>query len=123
MCERKFGGLKFGFSPKNSFSRIREAHSIIFSQFAEQPNRNHGGMEWHHSDDMEIAPPVIGDWKPLVAVNYPRSSFSWVKQPGWFQWDFCGGKSSTYNWGELTHLRFVGWTTKHVLDLRRSGWV
>ena len=23
-----------------------------------------------------------------------------------------GGKSSTYTWGELTHLRSVGWTTK-----------
>ena len=40
----------------------------------------------------------------------------WVNQPWWFQWDFCGGKVvHLVHWGELTQLRFVGWTTKYCL--------
>ena len=32
--------------------------------------------------------------------------------PGDFQWDKWGQFVHFNNWGELTHLRFVGWTTK-----------
>ena len=37
---------------------------------------------------------MIGTWWLI-----PRSSFLWVSSPWFFEWDFCGGKSSTYNQG------------------------
>ena len=38
----------------------------------------------------------------------------WVSSPWWFQWDFCGGKSSTTRALGWTNppTRFVGWTNK-----------
>ena len=30
---------------------------------------------------------------------------------------------STYNWGELTHLRSVGWTTKYIYIYIYHGWI
>ena len=41
---------------------------------------------------------------PFLLGASSHESFLWVSSPWWFQWDFfCGGNSSTYNWGELTH--------------------
>ena len=40
--------------------------------------------------------------------------------PGDFN-GISGGKSSTYNSGELTPLRFVGWTTKYLIKIRWFG--
>ena len=41
----------------------------------------------------------------------PRIVSGWTN-PGYFNGIFVGAMS-TYNWGGLTHLRFVGWTTKY----------
>ena len=52
---------------------------------------------------------------PYLVANYPRI-VSGLVQPWWFQWDFCGGKSSTNITGVRTNppTRFVIWTTKYI---------
>ena len=60
--------------------------------------------------------PVLNCYNPQYVADHtwwfiPRIVSGWTN-PGYFN-GISGGKSSTYNWGELTHLRFVGWTTKY----------
>ena len=38
-----------------------------------------------------------------------HESFRWVSWPWWFQWDFCGGKSSTF---------FTGLISSHRITIR-----
>ena len=67
-----------------------------------------GGDEW--------TPGVLDPQKfpqhPRYLVVHPTDRVGEWNNPGDFN-GISGGKSSTYNWGELTHLRFVGWTTKY----------
>ena len=47
----------------------------------------------------------------LLGGELPTNRLGGWVDPGFLNGIFVGAMS-TYNWGELTHLRFVGWTTK-----------
>ena len=46
-------------------------------------------------------------------VTHPTGLRKWVSSPQWLTWDFRSGLIHINHWGELTHLRFMGWATKY----------
>ena len=67
-------------------------------------------------------------WRLANQATENGTNTWWWTTHGSFRWvitlvinGISGGKSSTYNSGELTHLRFVGWTTKYLIKIRWFG--
>ena len=53
-----------------------------------------------HADESDI----FGHLRTAKLLGCPWQITCWTRQPWWYQWDFCGGKSSTFfYWGELSH--------------------
>ena len=75
------------------------------------------GINISWNDQMVIEIMELESWNHVCMYIYILGGSSHLVsglQPWWFQWDKWGQVVHKNNWGELTHLRFVGWTTKYI---------